>query len=68
MDGKIFNSIGEHVGRVLGLCIFDCQGDKLYDLKGANIYRLTGELVGYFSADRHGSEKHLDKSADKLFR
>jgi hypothetical protein len=36
--------------------------------KGANVYRLTGELVGHFSADRHGSEKHLDKSADKLFR
>jgi hypothetical protein len=68
MDGKIFNSTGEHVGHVMGRYIFDCRGNKLYDLKSANVYRLTGELVGHFSADRRGSEKRLDKSSDKLFR
>jgi hypothetical protein len=68
MDGKIFNSRGDHVGSVLGLYIFDCRGNKLYDLKGANVYRLTGELVGHFSADRRGLKKRLDKSTDKLFR
>jgi hypothetical protein len=68
MDGRIFNSTGEHVGNVLGPHIFDCRGKKLYDLKGVNVYKTSGELVGHFSADRRGSEKRLDKSTDKLFR
>jgi hypothetical protein len=67
MDGKIFNSRGDHVGSVLGPYIFDRSGQKLYDLKGVNVYKLSGELVGHFPADAHGSKKRLDKSTDKLF-
>jgi hypothetical protein len=67
MDGKIFNSKGDHVGTVLGPSIFDPKGRKLYDLKGVNVYKLSGELVGHFPADARGSEKRLDKSTDKLF-
>jgi hypothetical protein len=68
MDGKIFNSRGDHVGTVLGPHIFDRSGQKLYDLKGVNVYKLSGELVGHLPADAHGARKRLDKSTDKLFR
>jgi hypothetical protein len=68
MDGRIFNSTGDHVGTVLGPSIFDRSGQKLYDLKGVNVYKLSGELVGHVPADAHGSKKRLDKSTDRLFR
>ena len=66
MDGNIFNSEGIHVGVVLGPNIFDLRGKKLYTLKGANIYRPSGELLGHFS-DARGAEKRLDRSTDRLF-
>ena len=66
MDGNIFNSSGNHVGKVIGPSIFDLSGTRLYELKGVNIYKLSGELVGHL-ADARSSEKHLDKSTDKLF-
>ena len=66
MDGKIFNSRGVHVSRVIGPAIFDLKGKKLFDLKGVNIYGLSGDLVGHL-ADVHGAEKRLDKSTDRLF-
>jgi hypothetical protein len=46
--------------------IFDLSGRKLYVLKGSNIYRLSGELVGHLS-DGRGSEKRLDRATDRLF-
>ena len=42
------------------------RGQKLYDLKGSNIYKLNGDLVGHLSAGR-GKENRLDKATDKLF-
>ena len=66
MSGNIFNSEGIHVGVVRGPDIFDLAGKKLYTLKGVNIYRPSGELVGHLSAAR-GSEKRLDRSTDRLF-
>jgi len=42
------------------------KGQKLYDLKGSNIYKLNGDLVGHLS-DARGAEKRLDKATDKLF-
>jgi hypothetical protein len=68
VDGKIFNSRGVYVGRVLGPCILDLRGLRIYDLKGTNIYKLSGELVGHFVSDARSSERRLDKSTDKLFR
>jgi hypothetical protein len=69
MDGKIFNSRGVYVGRVvLGPSILDLRGLRIYDLKGINIYKLSGELVGHLPLDVRSSERRLDKSADKLFR
>jgi hypothetical protein len=68
VDGNIFNSRGVHVGMVVGSSIFDLRGQKLYDLKGTNLYKLSGELVGHLPSDARGSERRLDKSADKLFR
>jgi hypothetical protein len=68
MDGKIFNSRGVYVGRVLGRSILDLRGLRIYDLKGINIYKLSGELVGHLPLDVRSSERRLDKSADKLFR
>jgi hypothetical protein len=46
--------------------VFSLKGQKLYDLRGANIYKLNGDLVGHLS-DAHGTEKRLDKATDKLF-
>lgn len=66
MKGNIFNSEGVLVGVVVGLEIFDPIGKKLYDLKGVNIYRPSGELVGYLNSER-GSERRLDRSTDRLF-
>ena len=67
MDGNIFNSRGVHVGMVVGPS-FRPWGQKLYDLKGTNVYKLSGELVGHLPTDARGSERRLDKSADRLFR
>jgi hypothetical protein len=68
VDGKIFNSRGVYVGRVLGSSILDLRGLRIYDLKGINVYKLSGELIGHLPADVRSSERRLDKSADKLFR
>lgn len=67
MAGNIFNSQGIHVAVVVGTEIFDLTGRKLYDLKGSNIYRPSGELVGHMN-DARGSDKHLARSTDRLFR
>ncbi len=64
MDGNIFNSRGVHVGVVVG--DEGLKGQKLYDLKGSNIYKLNGDLVGHLS-DARGAVKRLDKATDKLF-
>ena len=66
MNGKIINSKGVHVGVVTGDAVFGLNGQKLYDLKGSNIYKVNGDLVGHFS-DARGKEKRLDKTTDKLF-
>jgi len=66
VSGNIFNSDGIQVGVVHGPDIFDLTGKKLYTLKGLNIYRPSGELVGHLS-DARGSEKRLNRSTDRLF-
>jgi len=66
MNGNLFNSQGAHVGVVAGAAIFALKGQKLSDLKGMNIYRLSGELVGHLN-DAQGSEKRLNRSTDRLF-
>ena len=66
MKGNIFNSKGIHVGVIVGQEIFDCHGTKLYDVRGINIYRPSGELVGHLN-DASGSDKRLDKGTDRLF-
>jgi hypothetical protein len=66
VSGNIFNSKGTLVGVVVGPAIFDLSGNKLYDLKRTNIYRPSGELVGHLN-DASGSERRLDRSADRLF-
>jgi hypothetical protein len=66
VSGEILNSEGIRVAVVRGQEIFDLTGKKLYHLKGVNIYRPSGELVGHLS-DARGSEKRLDRSTDKLF-
>ncbi len=66
MTGNIFNSNGVRVGVIVGGEIFDRNGAKLYDLKGTNIYRVSGELVGHLN-DASGSDKRLDKATDRLF-
>jgi hypothetical protein len=66
VNGNIFNSKGTHVAVMQGSDIFGVDGQKLYALRGINIYRLSGELVGHLN-DAHGSEKRLDRSTDRLF-
>jgi coproporphyrinogen III oxidase len=61
MDGNIFNGRGVHVAIVRGPAIFNLKDKKLYDLKGINIYKLSGELVGHL-ANSEGADKHLDKA------
>jgi hypothetical protein len=63
---NIINSKGIHVGVVRGAAIFDLGGQKLYNLKGINIYRLSGELVGHLPRTPD-IEKRLDRSSDRLF-
>ena len=62
----IFNSNGVLVGIVVGQEIFDPAGNKLYDLKGVNIYRRSGELIGHLN-DSGSSKKRLDRFTDRLF-
>jgi hypothetical protein len=66
VNGNIFNSKGVHVGVVIEGAVFGLQGQKLYDLKGSNIYKLNGDLVGHLP-DARGEKKRLDKATDKLF-
>jgi hypothetical protein len=66
VNGNILNSKGVQVGIVARNEIFGLKGQKHYDLKGSNIYKLNGDLVGHLS-DAHGAEKRLDKATDKLF-
>ena len=66
MSANIFNSEGMHVGVIVGRELFDLNGTKLNDLKGINIYRPSGELIGHLS-DPAGSDKRLDKATDRLF-
>jgi hypothetical protein len=66
VDGTIFNSKGIQVGFTRGPAIFDPKGNKLYGLKGVNIYKLSGELVGHLN-DARGPGNRLDKLVDKLF-
>ena len=66
VNGNIFNSKGVHVGTVIEGAVFGLQGQKLYDLKGSNIYKLNGDLVGHLP-DARGEKKRLDKATDKLF-
>jgi len=63
---KIFNSNGAYVGVIIAASIFDLHGQKLYELKGINIYRLSGELVGHLPR-AEDTERRLDRSADRLF-
>src|SRR5260370_33866328 len=56
MDGNIFNSQGVRVAIVRGPAIFDIKAKKLYDLRGINIYKLSGELVGHL-ANAHSADK-----------
>jgi hypothetical protein len=54
------------VGVIVGREIFDRNGTKRYDLKGINIYGLSGELVGHLN-DASDTDKRLDKATDRLF-
>jgi hypothetical protein len=66
VSAYIFNSDGIQVGVVRGPDMFDLTGKKRYTLKGVNIYRPSGELVGHLSGAK-GSEKRLDRCSDRLF-
>ncbi len=66
MDGNILNSNGIEVAVIRGAEIFDLKGRKLYRLHNANIYKMTGELVGHLNNAR-GAVNRLDKSTDRLF-
>jgi hypothetical protein len=66
VNGNIFNSKGVHVGVIMDGEVFGLKRQKLYDLKGSNIYKLNGDLVGHLPETR-GENKRLDKATDKLF-
>ncbi len=66
MSGNIINSKGTSVGKIIGSAIFDLHGQKLYAVRGINIYKLSGELVGHLS-DANTAGARLNKLADKLF-
>jgi proteasome assembly chaperone (PAC2) family protein len=66
VSGNIINSKGTSVGKIIGSAIFDLHGQKLYAVRGINIYKLSGELVGHLS-DAHTAGARLNKLADKLF-
>jgi hypothetical protein len=67
---QYFQQQGTHVAVVVGTEVFDLVGKKLYDLiydlKGPNIYRPSGELVGHMN-DARGSDKRLARSTDRMF-
>jgi len=63
---NIINSKGIRVAEVRGTAIFGFGRQKLYNLKGINISRLSGELVGHLP-DTQNNEMRLDRSADRLF-
>jgi len=63
---NIINSKGIRVAEVRGTAIFGFGRQKLYNLKGINISRLSGELVGHLP-DTQDNEMRLDRSADRLF-
>jgi hypothetical protein len=46
LNSNTINSKGVHVGVVIGNEVFGLK-DQLYDLKGSNIYKLNGDLVGH---------------------
>jgi hypothetical protein len=64
VNGNILNSKGVHVAVVTGHEVFSLKGQKLYNLRDANIYKLNGDLVGHLS-DARGTEKRL--ATDRLF-
>jgi hypothetical protein len=66
VKGDIFNSKGVRVGVIVAEEIFGLNGTTLYDLKGAKVYRPSGELIGHLSA-ASGSDNRHDKSTDRLF-
>ena len=66
MISNILNSKGVHVTLVSGREVFNLKDQKLYDLRGVNIYKLNGDLVGHLS-DASGADKHLDRATDRLF-
>jgi hypothetical protein len=66
LDGNIFNSQGVKVAIVSGPAIFSLKAEKLYGLRGVQIYKLSGELVGHL-ANGNASDRRLDKATDKLF-
>ena len=66
MGGNIINSKGTSVGKIIGSAIFDLHGQKLYAVRGINIYKLSGELVGHLS-DARTAGARLNRLADKLF-
>ena len=66
MTYNILNSRNVHVAVVTGREVFSPRGEKLYDLRGVNIYKLNGDLVGHLP-DASGADKHLDKATDRLF-
>ena len=65
-ERQYFQCDGIHVGVMDGGAIFDPTVRKLFHLKGINIYRLSGELVGHLNGPQ-GSDKRLDRSTDRLF-
>lgn len=66
MISNILNSKGVHLTLVSGCEVFNLKGQKLYDLRGVNICKLNGDLVGHLS-DASGADKHLDRATDRLF-
>ena len=66
MIGNILNSKGVHVAVIIGHEVLSLKGEKLYDVRRANLYKLNGDLVGHLS-DTPGAEKRLDKFTDRLF-
>jgi len=52
VNGNIFNSKGVMSALVTGDAVFGREVKKLYELKGSNIYKLNGDLVGHLSDAR----------------
>ena len=65
MDGNIYSSSGKYIADIRSNQIFDLAGHELYVLRGKNIYRPSGELIGHLSSA--AGDRRLDKSTDKLF-